>query len=164
MTHTQMRQIFGTTRWNRPSRFLGELPNGVAEHVATKAMSGEMHFDRYVDRNDAPAPRAAPWRHPQLSNGGTRSSGVPARSASEPPRGSREPGPEPGGRYVDHDFFDDHTDPVSDMPLRRGARVKHERFGDGEVLRVVSVGEPAVVAFFPGWGEKKILARFLKPA
>ena len=27
------------------------------------------------------------------------------------------------------------------------------------VLRIVSVGEPAVVAYFPGWGEKKILAR-----
>ncbi|HEY5147234.1 MAG TPA: hypothetical protein VII82_10725, partial [Polyangiaceae bacterium] len=67
-------------------------------------------------------------------------------------------------RYVDHEFFDDRADPVTDMPLRRGARVTHERFGDGEVLKVVSVGEPAVVAFFPGWGEKKILARFLKPA
>ena len=31
-------------------------------------------------------------------------------------------------------------------------------------VRVASVGETAVVAFFPGWGEKKILARFLKPA
>jgi DNA helicase-2/ATP-dependent DNA helicase PcrA len=38
----------------------------------------------------------------------------------------------------------------------------HERFGRGEVMKVVSVGEPAVVAFFPGWGEKKVLARFLK--
>ena len=44
----------------------------------------------------------------------------------------------------------------------RGARVRHDRFGEGEVLRIVSVGEPAVVAFFPGWGERKILARFLK--
>jgi DNA helicase II / ATP-dependent DNA helicase PcrA len=149
MTHTQMRQIFGTTRWNRPSRFLGELPNGVAEHVTTKAMSGEMQFGRFVERREEPEARSGPWRHPQ----GSRPSAPP-----------RESGPEPGGRYVDHDFFDDRTDPVSDMPLRRGARVKHDRFGDGEVLRVVSMGEPAVVAFFPGWGEKKILARFLKPA
>jgi hypothetical protein len=27
---------------------------------------------------------------------------------------------------------------------------------------VMSVGEPAVVALFPGWGERKVLARFLK--
>jgi DNA helicase-2/ATP-dependent DNA helicase PcrA len=65
---------------------------------------------------------------------------------------------------VDHDFFDDRTSDVHEMPLRRGARVRHDRFGVGEVMRLVSVGEPAVVAFFPGWGEKKILARFLKPA
>jgi ATP-dependent DNA helicase UvrD/PcrA len=145
MTHTQMRQIFGTTRWNRPSRFLGELPNGVAEHVKTAAMTGDMQFGRYVDRGVAAEPRAGSWRHPQASQ------------PSAPP-------PEPGSRYVDHEFFDDRTDPVTDMPLRRGARVTHDRFGDGEVLKVVSVGEPAVVAFFPGWGEKKILARFLKPA
>jgi DNA helicase-2/ATP-dependent DNA helicase PcrA len=154
MTHTQMRQIFGTTRWNRPSRFLGELPNGAAEHVSTAAMSGEMRFGRYVDRGEPSRAADEPWRHPQESRGPR----PPARPAV------REKTPEPGGRYVDRDFFDDHADHVTDMPLRRGARVRHERFGDGEVLKIVSVGEPAVVAFFPGWGEKKILARFLKPA
>ena len=154
MTHTQMRQIFGTTRWNRPSRFLGELPGGAAEQVATRAMAGEMRFGRYVDRGEPVRAPEQPWRHPQASPDGAR----PLARAGG--RGT----PEPGGRYVDHDFFDDHVDPVTDMPLRRGARVRHERFGDGEVLKIVSVGEPAVVAFFPGWGEKKILARFLKPA
>ena len=142
-----------TTRWNRPSRFLSELPSGVAEHVSTGAMAGEVRFGRYVDRGESSPTHEAPWRHPQASREGAR----PAAS-----RGGSTP--EPGGRYVDHDFFDDHTDHVTDMPLRRGARVRHERFGDGEVLKIVSVGEPAVVAFFPGWGEKKILARFLKPA
>jgi DNA helicase-2/ATP-dependent DNA helicase PcrA len=145
MTHTQMRQIFGTTRWNRPSRFLGELPAGVAEQRATAAMAGEAR-SRFVDREATAgrsAPPRAPWSHPQAS-----SSDVP----------------EPGSRYVDHDFFDDRAGDVTSAPLRRGARVKHDRFGEGEVLRVVSVGEPAVVAFFPGWGEKKILARFLRPA
>jgi DNA helicase-2/ATP-dependent DNA helicase PcrA len=147
MTHTQMRQIFGTTRWNRPSRFLGELPAGVAENVSTPAMAGQPRFERYIDRASEPE-RGGPWRHPQ------------GRAAA----GASRSEPEPGARYVDHDFFDDRTEHVTDMPLRRGARVRHDRFGDGEVLRVVSVGEPAVVAFFPGWGEKKILARFLKPA
>jgi DNA helicase-2/ATP-dependent DNA helicase PcrA len=143
MTHTQMRQIFGTTRWNRPSRFLGELPSGVTEQATTPAMAGEVQFGRYVDRGEVEKPRPATWRHPQSP---------------------RERQPDPGGRYVDHEFFDDRSDPITDMPLRRGARVRHARFGDGEVLRIVSVGEPAVVAFFPGWGEKKILARFLKLA
>ena len=47
------------------------------------------------------------------------------------------------------------------MPLRRGSRVSHTRFGEGEVRRVETSAEPTVVVFFPGWGEK-ILARFLK--
>jgi len=143
MTHTQMRQIFGTTRWNRPSRFLGELPAGVAEHSTTKAMGGESRFARFVDRDADREPVARPWKHPQ---------------------GVAPPPPDPGARYVDHEFFDDHAGEVGAMKMRRGARVRHERFGEGQVVSVVSVGEPAVVAFFPGWGEKKILARFLKPA
>jgi DNA helicase-2/ATP-dependent DNA helicase PcrA len=143
MTHTQMRQIFGTTRWNRPSRFLGELPPGVAEHVATRAMAGESRMARFVDRDVEREPVARPWKHPQ----------APSASA-----------PDPGSRFVDHEFFDDRSEEVTDMKMRRGARVRHERFGEGQVVSVVSMGEPAVVAFFPGWGEKKILARFLKPA
>ena len=75
------------------------------------------------------------------------------------------PGVDPGERFVDREFFaDDHGAPDGDTPLRRGARVRHDRFGEGEVRRIESSGEPAVVAFFPGWGEKKILARFLKLA
>ncbi len=150
MTHTQTRQIFGTTRWNRPSRFLAELPREAAEQVATAAMGREGGPSRYIDRDADRAPeRRAPaqsWRHPQA--------GRPATEAT----------PDPSGRFVDHSFFDDQAHDVTDMPLRRGARVKHDRFGEGEVMVVTSTGEPAVVAFFPGWGEKKILARFLKPA
>ncbi len=60
MTHTQTRQIFGTTRWNRPSRFLGELPAGVAEHSATRAMAGESRVARFVDRDVEREPVARP--------------------------------------------------------------------------------------------------------
>jgi DNA helicase-2/ATP-dependent DNA helicase PcrA len=149
LTHTQMRQIFGTTRWNRPSRFLGEIPPGAAEHRATQAASGARPT-RFVDREaarevDAIAgrPPRAPWKHPQATADGA---------------------PEPGNRYVDHEFFDDGEREVTSSRLRRGAKIRHDRFGEGEVLQVVSVGEPAVVAFFPGWGERKILARFVRPA
>ena len=59
MTHTQTRQIFGTTRWNRPSRFLSELPRDAAEHVATAALGREGGRERYIDRDHAPAAAAA---------------------------------------------------------------------------------------------------------
>jgi DNA helicase II / ATP-dependent DNA helicase PcrA len=149
MIHTQTRQIFGATRWNRPSRFLGELPAAAVRHALTPAMASEPR-GRYVDREpagsreDGSQPRMRSWRHPQSA--------------------AQTENTQPGDRYVDHDFFDDHSSEVTERAMRRGARVKHDRFGEGQVLSVASVGEPAVVAFFPGWGEKKILARFLKLA
>ncbi len=155
MTHTQTRQIFGKTRWNAPSRFLGELPRGIVEHAATRAMANAPH-ERFIDRTPEgigrhgnidrmPEQRTARrlWHHPMATPG---------------------PLPEPGARFVDHDFFDDSPAEVHTMRLRRGSRVSHDRFGEGEVLQLVGVGEPAALVSFPGWGKKKILARFLKPA
>ncbi|MGA7122978.1 MAG: UvrD-helicase domain-containing protein [Polyangiaceae bacterium] len=149
MLHTQTRQIFGKTRWNRPSRFLGELPASTVAHQATGALAAGS-VGRFVDRADDAGRRIdsdfegetrRPWRHPQ---------------ASAPPSAP------PGDRFVDHDFFDDRTEDVTRSSFQRGSRVTHTRFGEGKVLSVADVGEAAVVAFFPGWGEKKILARFLK--
>jgi DNA helicase-2/ATP-dependent DNA helicase PcrA len=153
MIHTQTRQIFGTTRWNRPSRFLTELPPGAAEHTATRAATSEAGAGRYVDRETSngrgryiereEGREHRPWRHPQAS-----------------PQASLQP----GERFVERDGIETAATESARLPLRRGARVKHDRFGEGRVISVVDAGEPAVVAFFPGWGEKKILARFLKPA
>ena len=148
MTHTETRQIFGKTRWGRPSRFIGDLPKASTEHKGTRA--AQVRVERFVDRGaqQGASSYSSPWRHPQ------------ATSAAPP-----APGVDPGERFVDREFFaDDHGAQDSEVPLRRGARVRHDRFGEGEVRRVESSGEPAVVAFFPGWGEKKILARFLKLA
>ncbi|MDP9035348.1 MAG: UvrD-helicase domain-containing protein, partial [Myxococcota bacterium] len=121
MTHTQTRQIFGTTRWNRPSRFIGELPRGVAEQGTTPALAGaEGRSARYVDRDRdrelgrerEPISAARRWTHPQAA----------AASA-----------PEPGGRYVDHEFFHDAADDATEASFHRGARVAHARFGEGRV-------------------------------
>jgi DNA helicase-2/ATP-dependent DNA helicase PcrA len=68
------------------------------------------------------------------------------------------------GRFIDRDFFDDQPHETAPMNMRRGSRVRHNRFGNGRVLGIVDAAEPTVVVEFPGWGEKKILARFLKPA
>jgi DNA helicase-2/ATP-dependent DNA helicase PcrA len=145
VTHTQTRQIFGTTRWGRPSRFLSDMPADVVRHTGTSSLT-QSASERFIDRSSRAPNNVSPWRHPQ-------------RASTEPTREV-----EPGERYVDHEFFGDDVAEDDELPLRRGSRVRHERFGDGEVRSVVTVGEPAVVAFFPGWGEKKILARFLKRA
>jgi DNA helicase-2/ATP-dependent DNA helicase PcrA len=143
VSHAGMRMLFGQTRYSRPSRFLLHLPPGDIEQITTRAVP----TTRFVDRATyAPAPAGAAWRHPMSRSG-----------ASEPAK--------PGERYVDREAFNDtaHSDGAG-SELHRGARVRHARFGEGEVRRVEQSTELMVVAFFPGWGEKKILARFLVQA
>src|SRR5262249_32729833 len=148
----ESRQIFGTTRWGRPSRFLGNLPPETYQQKATRATASMGARERFVDRAPRSGGIIGPWHHPHEAPSA-------ARPRSAPPPG-------PGERYGDREFYDDTGSDGHDtqVPLRRGSRVRHERFGEGEVRRIETSGEPSVVAFFPGWGEKKILARFLKLA
>jgi DNA helicase-2/ATP-dependent DNA helicase PcrA len=133
LTHTTYRQIFGNTRYGEPSRFLDDIPAG-----AKRVVGGKKKGQGRVQ-----VPRSipeGPWRHPQ--------------EATQAVATAKK---EPGERTVDRGFFDDTPG------LTVGSKVLHQRFGAGVVRRVEGAGEPAVVAFFPGWGEKKVLARFLTP-
>ena len=139
ITHTKMRQIFGKTRPGVPSRFIGDIPKETSEHMETAAARAASSQGRWIDREGA-APTS--WRRPTTP------------SAPPPPRQHAA-----GERYVDFENADDMPEGVE---LRRGMTVVHQKFGPGEVLQIISSSDPAVVAFFPGWGEKKVLARFLK--
>ncbi|MEO8874164.1 MAG: UvrD-helicase domain-containing protein [Polyangiaceae bacterium] len=146
LTHTSMRQIFGTTRWGRPSRFLSNFPADAVVQKATRQASSRPQ-ERYVDRASASreyAPMPA-WKQ--------------APAPSRPPQDQNRA---PGERYVDREYFSDTSGDSDGGELRKGSRVLHTRFGEGEVRRVEAAGEPAAVVFFPGWGEKKVLARFLR--
>jgi len=179
VTHTRQRQIFGTTRIGVPSRFVGDLPPAAIEHLETAAARASGTSGRWIDRESMSAPtswRSRPssptssWRHPterlrqQESQEVVPSEWGPGpaawRGGASPAGRSRDDSPAraPGERFVDYDV----SDVQEGAPLRRGSKVVHERFGRGEVMKVVEASEPAVVAFFPGWGEKKVLARFLK--
>ncbi len=142
ITHTSQRQVFGSTRFGRPSRFIDDMAKEVRRHSVTEgARAAE---PRFVDRGAASSSfertsAAAPWRHPQ---------------AAPPPRHN------PGDRFVDREFFDD-ADP-SETGVQRGSRVMHEVFGEGRVTAVEMSSDPKVVANFPGWGDKRVLLRYLK--
>jgi DNA helicase-2/ATP-dependent DNA helicase PcrA len=153
VTHVKQRQIFGTTRLGVPSRFVGDLPPPSIEHLETPGARAASSAGRWIDRpsHAYAADHTAPtsWRHPNAAPRSRPSDRVQVAPIMR----------EPGERFVD---YDEASDMPEGLELRRGMNVFHERFGKGEVLKIVSVGEPAVVAFFPGWGEKKVLARFLK--
>jgi DNA helicase-2/ATP-dependent DNA helicase PcrA len=152
MTHTGTRQIFGSTRYGKPSQFLAHIPHDSAVHKATRAAS--TRAPRFIDREDRYArPSQEEWHHPFGK--------APAATARAAPAPSREP----GERFVDREFFNDggvHDDPS--LPLQRGSRVIHEQYGEGEVREVVAADEPRVIVRFRVWGDKKILVRFLKRA
>ncbi len=168
LIHARARQIFGQTRWGRPSRFLGDIPHDVVVHRATRGASTESM--RYFEAPARPAPRAGAFRegelaHPQdvdpVFEGDADEEVFSLRGAPPMPQRSSEV----GGRYVDRDYFSDDSDGGDDSRgLRRGAKVKHERFGEGVVREVLPSADPAVVAFFPAWGEKKVLVRYLRLA
>ena len=156
LTHAAQRQIFGTTRFGRPSRFLGDLPRDVVVHKGTKLGAGAFQEGRYVEREER-SMEPLPWD--LVSPLSTRRPG--SMAPSQPPRRS-EPPVAPGERYVDREYFADDVGDGDAVPLRRGSRVFHDRFGEGIVKKVIDLGEPAVLADFPGWGEKKVIARFLR--
>ena len=143
VTHARARQIFGTDALGSPSRFIGDLPHDVVEHQATRGASTESM--RYFDTPARPAPRAGAFRdgelaHPQdvdpVFEGDEDEEVFPLRGAPPPsmPRRSSEV----GGRYVDRDYFsDDEGSGDESRGLRRGAKVKHERFGEGVVRQVL---------------------------
>lgn len=176
VTHARQRQIFGTTRLGLPSRFIGDLPPEAIDPMETSAARAAGAGGRWIDR-EAMAPTswrsrggAPSWSHPQQGSvtgvdpsdwgPGPQQHLDPSFVGHAPPsrrhrtqRVTPAPSREPGERFVEYD---------EGAELRRGSKVVHQKFGVGEVTQIVTVGEPAVVAFFPGWGEKKVLARFLK--
>jgi len=74
------------------------------------------------------------------------------------PWDSPEPmGAAPGESYVDYSEG-------TDVAIRRGMRVRHPKFGVGEVRDVTQGAPPRVIVLFPGLGRKTIVARYLEPA
>jgi DNA helicase-2/ATP-dependent DNA helicase PcrA len=160
MVHARQRQIFGTTRVGSPSRFILDIPQDLIDFHASPAARNAGDTGRYIDRARAPvsarpgSARPGAFRHPFDRTGDRTAS---ARTASEPPR-------QAGERFVEREESAHDSADFGDVQIRRGTRVLHKRFGEGEVRKVIELGEPAVIAFFPGWGEVKVLARFLQLA
>lgn len=78
-----------------------------------------------------------------------------------------QPTRRPGERFVDSDAFDD-LPPDEDgdgvrTRLRPGDRVNHKQFGRGVVEQVEPGQNPKVIARFPRFGTRQVLAAYLQP-
>ena len=161
ITHTARRAIFGQTRYNTPSRFLKDLPQASVRGVMTSASQllarrpepssgGFGVFPRPSARGErgAEPPRLA-WKHPQ--DGAMRG----ARGGAPTP-----PPVAPGERYIEREAS---AEMGEGFMLRRGAKVKHERFGVGTVVSVDPGADPIATVSFSGWGSKRVKVSFLRP-
>jgi len=145
ISHAGMRMIFGQTRYLSPSRFLEDLPEqGVVREGSAWGGARPAYASprRGADMTISPAR----WR----------SSGV------EIPAQPAQPALSPGQRVVDTDAFDDIPPHEPGRVVHPGDPVFHKRFGDGVVERVKVGVKPTVVARFPGFGTRRILAQFLE--
>ena len=155
ISHTNMRLIYGQTRYNDPSRFLRDLPPGNVELHTTEALDA---FRSSAARGfNAPNSYGMPTRRQAQPSWGT---GQSAQQAT-PPRDA-------GERYVEMDpdlDFDDFEDFDGDaqFALRVGCRVRHKRFGLG-VVRAIGTGpDPVLTVAFSDWDVRRIKASFLAP-
>ena len=104
-------------------------------------------------------PRAA-WVHP-LDRGDEHAQ-VEARPARpNPGRPSFEPQRAPGERYVEREVERDE-DVADDGAFGSGSRVWHDKFQAGVVISVDAGADPIVTVRFPGYGDKRIKASFLR--
>jgi DNA helicase-2/ATP-dependent DNA helicase PcrA len=140
--HALQRTLFGQTRYLRRSIFLDELPSHIIKEEASGA---DLSWTSTSQRNGV-----EPARPLSMDRWSTHH-----KSAQGPPL-------RPGERIVDRSAFDDIVEEVSSSIPRRGQAVFHARFGRGIVESIELSGESAtVVANFPGFGRRKILARYL---
>lgn len=173
MTHTNTRTLYGRLRYCEPSRFLFDLPSASQRRVATRALadfsrsygaSGATGMRRYGDEG-----HGTPRGRVRDEFGDELASSHSFASASSSRQKSHGPAPSPraaGERYVEADADVDHDDcddGVEAYAIRKGAQVRHSKFGIGTVLAVTAGGDPTVTVRFPGTGPKQIKSSFLSP-
>ncbi|MCC7538831.1 MAG: UvrD-helicase domain-containing protein [Deltaproteobacteria bacterium] len=174
LSHAFVRRLFGTPKEGFPSRFVDELPEGDVVRVGKTGAFGRAtssrsdawgggrsssvpsYGSRAASRFGAGSGASSSPSPARLGSGSWRPSAQPART-STPAAQSRGL---PTGSYVDRSMADD----IPRDGLQRGARVRHAKFGVGQVRDVLPGSPVRVSVQFPNWGLKQIVASFLEPA
>ena len=154
--HALERRMHGRFREQSPSPFLTEIPEEVREEI-------RLRTTRY-------APASPNWREQPIR---ARASGLGPRTYEN--RGPRTEDRGQGATSSVLSFFKDSPvqfDPSAIRPaktesprveLKRGARVRHEQFGDGTILTMEGSGpEAKVTVYFDRVGSKKFIAKYAK--
>ena len=153
LNYTQARRIFGKTRINRPSRFLGDIPRDLIQDLTPQRPSVES-----LDRRTAISPV---WRGGDGARSPASSYKAPVHRANAPVhRANAGTGGKPRPKnelWVDRSF-----DQTSDSnPIHIGQTVRNSRYGVGKVVGLKSGARPKAEVDFPVYGKKLIIIDFL---
>jgi len=163
IVHASQRSLFGQTRYLAKSPFLQDIPHDCSQEESSPGRfaqsaqpygAGRKTYDEFDQRPqyEEHAPASEPVYAPRMI---APKSAAPATKLSAADTDTKR-------TVVDQSAFDDLAYGEKSVTFRPGQLVYHGRFGKGRVERVESGGESlAVVAKFPGFGSRKILAKFL---
>ncbi len=173
VSHAWSRQLFGTTNYSPPSRFLDEIPAELVEHSG--AVGGRSSYGRqsYRDRRAGADYGGAPppYRRRDSADDDRGSSGRGfGGSGGGAGSGARR---SPVSSFDPDDDVDFHRERVvnaalaagrrneppnsQELGLRVGDDVEHPAFGEGVILEIRGQGDKAEATIrFPGVGTKHL--------
>ncbi|MCC7143556.1 MAG: UvrD-helicase domain-containing protein [Candidatus Eisenbacteria bacterium] len=158
-----------------PSRFLDEIPRDRVQEFSSPGIRSRsafgLHGGGYGSAGYGGAGRGAAYGAGGVTGRGRAPGGsqisddLPLPWDDDPPAGSSEVGAGQGGLFDRHSALDEpvvHRTPQARS--LRGSRVEHAVFGTGRVVDEDGSGPDARLTIeFPGFGKKKIVARYVQP-
>ena len=140
--HTMQRRMHGQFREQSPSPFLDEIPDEVREMVGTRPAAASSQRGRFIPDSRYQRPGGREPRADSVQNVAGFFRNTPVQ--------------------FDPNAFRSRSEPKT-RDLRRGARVRHEQFGDGVILRMEGAGgEAKLTVYFERAGTKKFIAKYAK--
>jgi DNA helicase-2/ATP-dependent DNA helicase PcrA len=163
LSYAKTRRVYGEVRFRQPSRFLDEMPQDELERVG--AQRPEQRWSRgpgFAGTAQAHRGGAFGGAAPAHRGGASVASRPPPAFSSRPFPVAASPAEErvPGDSHVDRLEASDQEG----VELHLGMRVRHQKFGVGQVRALTPGSPPRVTVSFPGWGDKTLVSSYLEPA
>ncbi|HEX6240615.1 MAG TPA: ATP-dependent helicase, partial [Polyangiales bacterium] len=184
LSYAVRRRLHGEPMLGIPSPFLDELPEGHITRVsrigdngyAPRSTLGSLLHGGYGKPDDepmtmvsraGPSPGARTWTTGERVPSRVPPRNVPARSAPQRgfmgASGARPNRASPAVSRAAGESYVDRSDGDVAGEIAPGMRVRHAKYGEGDVLSVERGTPIRVTVRFQGWGVKQIVASYLEP-